>query len=58
MSSSLNYCHDNYIIVNNNFSEYIINLGGFRFFWDNLYSMLENDTCFHIHVKKNPVAAN
>ncbi len=30
--------NNNYIIVNNNFSEYIINLCRFGFFWDTLYN--------------------
>ena len=37
MSSSLIIVNNNYIIVDNNFSEYIINVCGFRFFWDTLY---------------------
>ena len=32
MSSSLIIVNNNYIIVDNNFSEYIINVCGFRFF--------------------------
>ena len=30
--------NNNYISVNNNFSEYIINICRFRFFWDTLYN--------------------
>ena len=37
MSSHYTIVNDNYITVNNIFNDCIINLCGFRFFWDTLY---------------------
>ena len=37
MSRHYTIVNNNYIIVNNIFNDCIINLCGFRFFWDTLY---------------------
>ena len=52
MSSHYTTVNNNYIIVNNIFNDCIINLCGFRFFWDTLClehrSFEKNNALFHI----------
>ena len=45
MSSHYTTVNNNYIIVNNIFNDCIINLCGFRFFWDTLYSGINTRVC-------------